>query len=63
MAEIEKLAYTVEEAADALGLSVDTVYQLTHRTDFPAIRVGRAVRISRELLADWVKKQVGGTGA
>lgn len=57
MADIEKLAYTVEEAAEALGLSTDTVYQLTHRADFPAIRVGRSVRISRELLADWVRKQ------
>lgn len=64
MAESEKLAYTVQEAAEALGLSTDTVYQLVHRADFPAIRVGRAVRISRKLLEQWVDKQAqGGTNA
>ena len=59
MAEIEKQAYTVEEAAEALGLGADTMYQLVHRADFPSFRVGRAIRISRELLAEWVRKQAG----
>lgn len=58
MAESEKLAFTVQEAADALGLSTDTVYQLVHRADFPAIRVGRAVRISRKLLERWLDDQI-----
>jgi len=63
MADVEKLSYTVKEAAEALGYSTDTVYRLVHRADFPTIRVGKSIRISKELLADWVRRQAGGESA
>lgn len=48
---------TVKQAAELLQLSEDVVYPLTHRRDFPAIRVGRCIRIPRNMLMDWVKAQ------
>ncbi|NBI66088.1 DNA-binding protein [Pseudoflavonifractor sp. 60] len=51
---------TVSQAAELLQLGRDTVYQLTHREDFPAIRLGRNVRINRAALQAWLDKNNGG---
>ena len=53
----DTLTMSVEQAAEQLGVCVKTVYTLTHRADFPVIRIGRRTRISREGLAAWVRKQ------
>lgn len=55
-----KLAYSVDEAAQVLGVSRCTVYKLIHRADFPALKVGHRQLISRDGLAAWVRKQAGG---
>ena len=60
---MSKLAMSVAEAAKALGVSRPTIYQLIHRADFPAFKVGGRVLISRELLASWVKEQAQNKGA
>lgn len=57
---LQKLAYSVDEAAQVLGVSRCTVYKLIHRADFPALKVGNRQLISREGLAEWVRKQAGG---
>ena len=51
------LTMSVEEAAKELGICTKTAYTLTHRADFPVIRIGRRTRISREGLAEWVRRQ------
>lgn len=51
----EKLTMSVHEAARELGICLRYVYQLCHREDFPAIRFGRNIRISREGLREWVR--------
>ena len=53
----EKLTYSVAECAELLGVCEKTIYTLTHRADFPVIRIGRRIRISREGLRDWVQAQ------
>lgn len=53
----EKIALTVPEAAELLGVSRPTVYQLMRAEDFPAFKVGRRTLISRSGLADWVEAQ------
>lgn len=53
----ESLTMSVQEAAQHLGICTKTVYTLTHRQDFPTIKIGRRTRISREGLAEWVRKQ------
>lgn len=51
---------TVPQAARLLGLGRDTTYNLCHRRDFPAIRIGRAVRINKAGLQDWLDRNNGG---
>lgn len=51
---------TVPQAARLLGLGRDTTYTLCHRADFPAIRIGRAVRINKAGLQDWLDRNNGG---
>ena len=54
------LLLTVPQTAELLQIGRDTAYQLTHREGFPAIRIGRSVRINRNLLQDWLDKNNGG---
>ena len=55
-----ELTYSVTEAAEALGVSRRTMYDLINREDFPTLKVGGRRLISRELLAEWVRVQAGG---
>lgn len=57
---IEKLTMSVSEAAEELGICAKSVYTLTHRADFPTIKIGRRTRVSREGLREWVRKQEQG---
>ena len=60
----EKMALSVSEAAELLGVSRPTVYKLLRRADFPGFRVGSRQLVSREGLARWVAEQAeegGGT--
>ena len=56
----EKMALTITETAQVLGVSRPTVYKLLHREGFPAFRIGNRVLISRAKLAEWVNTQSGG---
>lgn len=56
----DTLTMSVEQAAEQLGVCIKTVYTLTHRADFPVIRIGRRTRISREGLREWVRQQMEG---
>ena len=44
-----------KKAAEELGVCSKTVYNLIHRADFPVLRIGTRVRISRAGLAAWVQ--------
>ena len=55
---VPKLAYSVEEAAEALGVSRSLVYRLIHQSGFPSVKLRRL--ISAELLAEWGRLQAGG---
>lgn len=57
MSAVECLTMSVEEAAQQLGICTKIAYQLTHRADFPTIKIGRRTRVSREGLREWVRKQ------
>lgn len=57
---VRKLAYSVEEAAEALGVSRSLVYQLIHQSGFPSVKLRGRRLISAELLAEWMRAQAGG---
>lgn len=54
---LRKLTFSVEETAQQLGVCTKIVYQLTHRADFPTVKIGRRTRVSCEGLREWVRKQ------
>ena len=54
-----KLALTVAETAEALSVSKATVYQLTHRDDFPCINLGKRKLIPRDMLIEWINNHCG----
>lgn len=51
------LTMSVAEAAEQLGICTKSLYTLTHRQDFPTVKIGRRTRISREGLKEWVRRQ------
>lgn len=54
----EKLALDVSEAAELLGVSRPTMYEIMNRTDFTAaFRIGTRRKISRAGLIEWIEKQ------
>lgn len=56
----DPVALTVPQVAALLQIGINAAYDLCHRADFPAIRVGRSVRINRAGLQDWLDKNSGG---
>ena len=52
-----KMLLSVKEASEALGISRPIVHQLTHRDDFPSIRIGRRVLINAKKLQEWLDNQ------
>ena len=45
-----KLTFTVQEAADLLGISRSTAYECVHRGDLPALTLGRRLLVTRATL-------------
>lgn len=57
------LTYSAEEAAEALGISRNAVYDLVHRAGFPAFRIGGKWKIPKVSLAQWVEREASKGGA
>ena len=53
----EKLTYSVQEAAEVVGISASRMYQLVKTTGFPAVCIGRRIRVSKKGLERWVEEQ------
>lgn len=48
------MVLTPLDIAAVLGISRNTVYELVHSKDFPAFRVGKQYRVSREKFLAWL---------
>lgn len=55
-AKIEPLAYSVDEAAQVLGVSKPTLYKYVHREDFPSFKLGNRTLVSVSGLREWIAK-------
>ena len=53
----EKMVLSVKKCAKLLGVSEPMVRNLTHRDDFPSIRVGNRFLINRAKLQEWLNNQ------
>ena len=53
----ERMTLSIQELAEALGVSYPLALELSHRADFPVIVVGRRRLIPRDALAAWLARQ------
>lgn len=51
----DRLAYTVTETAQALGIGRTVAYDLIRRGEIPHVRIGRSIRIPRASLDAWLQ--------
>lgn len=56
---MEKLAFTISEAARAAGVSRPTVYRWIRIPGFPVARIGGCTRIPVEAFRRWINQQAG----
>jgi excisionase family DNA binding protein len=54
---VDRLTYTVEEAARLLGISRNSAYEAVRRGELPTIRLGRRILIPRSRLEDFLASQ------
>lgn len=52
----DKLVFTVREAAAILCVNVKTLYAEIAAGRFPALRVGRAIRIARSVIVSFLEQ-------
>ena len=55
---MEKMCLNTREAAEALGVSLPTFYELSNRSDFPRVKVGRRTLVPVEALRAWLAREV-----
>lgn len=53
----DRIAYTAREAADAIGISLNRVYELAKKSEIPAIRIGGAWRFPIARIHEWMAQQ------
>lgn len=54
---MEKLTLSVDELAATMGISRPKAYELVHTPGFPAVTVGRRIRVPVEPLREWLAQQ------
>lgn len=45
-----------DEMAEVLHISRARAYQLLHRSDFPTLKIGRRLLVTKDALRDWMRK-------
>ena len=46
--------YTIKDVARILKISITTAYELVRKPDFPALKVGKAIRIPKKEFEEWL---------
>ena len=46
--------------AKVLGIAPSSSYELMHEKDFPALRIGSRIVVSKEAFIHWVEQHTGG---
>ncbi len=54
---MDKLAYTVAEACEQIGVSSDTFWKLLAADEIRVVRMGRSVRVPAAELGRWVRER------
>lgn len=54
----EKILLTPRDVAKFLGVSRNKAYELFRRPDFPTLKLGKLLRVTREALEQWISTQI-----
>ncbi len=54
-----KTALTINDVAEMLGLSTDSVYKLVRENQIPHVRAGRRILFHRLVIDSWLKGEAG----
>lgn len=57
--KIERLTFTVSEAATVLGIGTNKMRQLTKVDGFPVLRIGTRILIPINKFEEWINENVG----
>lgn len=49
--------YTTKDVATCLGCSIPTARQLFYRSDFPALKIGKNLKVSKEAFEKWASER------
>ncbi len=49
--------YTTKDVAACLGCSIPTARQLFYRADFPALKIGKNLKVSKEAFEKWASER------
>ena len=51
----------VNDVADILDLSKTKVYELMNSSEFPTLRIGKRMMVSKEQFVNWINRKSGET--
>lgn len=57
---MNSLLMRADEVAAALSIGRSRAYELMNNGTLPIVRIGRAVRVPRSALEEWVRRQTAG---
>ena len=57
--DLKRLAVSVKEFPQSIGLSYQKTMDLVHRDDFPKLKVGRRILIVSSKLDEWIENNIG----
>ena len=55
---VEKILLTPHDVAKILGISRGKCYELFRRPDFPVLKLGKLMKVTREALEQWLSRQM-----
>lgn len=56
------LFLNANDLSSAIGIAPSSCYELMHEKDFPSIRIGKRLVVSRDKFIEWVEKRSVGGG-
>lgn len=60
---MDTILLTPHDVAKLLGISRNKAYELFRRSDFPVLKLGKLMKVTREALEQWLSRQTQVTEA
>ena len=57
MNKLQRKTITAQEAADYIGVCIDTIYTMVRQKEIPHVRVRRRILFNRDTIDSWMRAQ------